>query len=63
MRVTIDDPRHGAYDVLGFPIKFTDEPCSVHRPPPDLGEHTDALLAELGYAGEAIERMRQARVI
>lgn len=63
MRVTIDDPRHGVYDVLGFPIKFTDDPCRVHRPPPDLGEHTDALLAELGYARDAIERLRQARAI
>jgi crotonobetainyl-CoA:carnitine CoA-transferase CaiB-like acyl-CoA transferase len=63
MRITIDDPRHGPCDVLGFPIKFTDDPCRVHLPPPDLGEHTDALLAELGYGGEAIERLRQSGAI
>ena len=31
MRITIDHPRHGPLDVLGFPIKFTDDPCRVHR--------------------------------
>ena len=31
MRVTIEHPVHGKLDVLGFPIKFTDDPCRVHR--------------------------------
>ena len=44
MRVTIDHPRHGPLDVLGFPIKFTDDPCRVHRLPPDLGNDTLSLI-------------------
>jgi crotonobetainyl-CoA:carnitine CoA-transferase CaiB-like acyl-CoA transferase len=63
MRVTIDDPKHGPLEVLGFPVKFTDDPCRVHRPPPDLGEHTDALLAELGYGPAAIAALRRERVV
>lgn len=63
MRVTIDHPQHGALDVLGFPIKFTQAPCTMHRPPPDLGGDTDEILCELGLAPDQIHHLRQAKVI
>lgn len=62
MRVTIDDPKRGPIDVLGFPIKFTDDPCRIHRPPPDLGADTDDVLRELGYDPAAIAELRARRV-
>ncbi len=58
MRITIDDPVHGPLDVLGFPIKFTDGPCRIHRRPPALGADTDAILTGLGYSTEAIAALR-----
>ncbi|MBM3406921.1 MAG: CoA transferase [Betaproteobacteria bacterium] len=63
MRLTIDDPRRGPLDVLGFPIKFSDDPCRIHRNPPDLGGDTDAVLAELGYDNKSIAALRADRVI
>lgn len=63
MRITIEHPRHGPLDVLGFPIKFTDDPCRVHRPPPVLGADTDALLLELGRDAATIEALRAKGVV
>ena len=57
MKITIEHPQHGPMDVLGFPIKFTDDPCRIHRPPPDLGADTDAILGEMGYDAAAIADM------
>ena len=63
MRVTIDHPVHGALDVLGFPIKFTQAPCTMHRPPPVLGGDTDAILEDLGLGSAHIQKLRQAKAI
>lgn len=63
MRITIDHPRYGPLDVLGFPIKFSDDPCRMHRLPPELGGDTDSVLSELGYDGSAIDRLRTAKVV
>ena len=63
MRITIDHPQHGPLDVIGFPIKFSDDPCRMHRPPPVLGADTDAILAELGRDDKAIKALRAAQVV
>jgi len=63
MKLTIDHPVHGKLDVLGFPIKFTDDPCRIHRPPPVLGADTDDLLASLGYDAAAIENLHTAGAV
>ena len=63
MRLTIDHPQFGPLDVLGFPIKFTDDPCRMHRLPPVLGADTEAILAELGRDAAAIAELRARKVI
>ncbi len=63
MRITIDHPEHGPLDVLGFPIKFTDAPCAIHRVPPVHGADTDAVLRELGLDDAKITQLREQGVI
>ena len=63
MRITIEHPVHGELDVLGFPIKFTDDPCRVHRPPPVLGADTRDILRELGYSDDEVGTLRDRRII
>jgi CoA:oxalate CoA-transferase len=59
MVIDVDHPGHGLVRMLGFPIKLSETPCRVRRSAPELGEHSDEVLAELNYS-EA-ERMAWRR--
>jgi crotonobetainyl-CoA:carnitine CoA-transferase CaiB-like acyl-CoA transferase len=45
------------------PIRMSQTPPTIRHRAPILGEHTDAILTELGYGAEEIENFRAARVI
>ena len=54
----------GSLEVLGVPVKLSATPGSVRTPPPRLGEHTVAVLAQdLGLDADAIARLREQRAI
>jgi crotonobetainyl-CoA:carnitine CoA-transferase CaiB-like acyl-CoA transferase len=53
----------GAYRQLGIAPKFSRTPGKLFRHAPELGEHTAALLAELGYAADNIEEFRRQGVV
>jgi crotonobetainyl-CoA:carnitine CoA-transferase CaiB-like acyl-CoA transferase len=58
MVVDVDQPGAGPVSLLGVPIKLDRTPGAPAGPGPALGEHTDAVLAELGYSDaerEALE--------
>ena len=63
MVVGIDHPGHGEVRMLGFPIKFTEAPCRLYRPAPDLGADSDDVLRELGYSAEDIAGLREAGAV
>jgi alpha-methylacyl-CoA racemase len=50
--------------LLGVPVKLSRTPGDPARGPgPALGEHTDAVLAELGYSAEDVERLKAAGAV
>ena len=63
MLQTMMHPTVGAIRVVGAPIKLSATPASLRTPPPVLGQHTDAVLAELGYAAGEIAALRANRVV
>ncbi len=60
--VEVDHPVRGKYLTVGNPIKMSDSPTEVTRSPL-LGEHTEEVLAELGYTPLQISTLREERVI
>ena len=53
----------GPLRVLGVPIKLSDTPGAVRSAPPVLGQHTAAVLGELGLSPAAIDALAAARVL
>ncbi len=54
----IDHPAIGPLKLLGLPVKLSSTPGGVRRPPPQLGEHTRAILSgDLGWSAEDVERV------
>jgi formyl-CoA transferase len=60
--VEVDHPKRGKYLTVGNPIKLSDSATVVTRSPL-LGEHTDEVLAELGFNREEIAGFRASKVI
>jgi formyl-CoA transferase len=60
--VEVDHPERGKYLTVGNPIKMSDSPTDVTRSPL-LGEHTDEVLAQLGYGAEDVARLRAAGAV
>ncbi len=52
-----------SYPLAPHPVDLSDTPAGFHRSAPVLGEHTDEILRELGYAAEAIRQLHASVVV
>jgi formyl-CoA transferase len=60
--VEVDHPERGRFKTVGCPLRLSDSPVDI-APSPLLGEHTDEVLASLGYLPGQIEELREAGAI
>jgi alpha-methylacyl-CoA racemase len=63
MVVEVEQPGAGPVSLLGVPIKLGRTPGAPAGPGPALGEHTAAVLGELGYSREERERLEAAGAV
>jgi formyl-CoA transferase/CoA:oxalate CoA-transferase len=59
----VDHLSAGHLQVLGVPVKLSATPGAVRTAPPILGQHTADVLVELGFATDAIARLRDSQAI
>jgi len=58
-----DHPVLGRTKMVGFPWDYSHTPASIRREAPELGQHTEEILLELGYNWDDITGLKNEKVI
>ena len=63
LRQQVEHATLGTINQIGFPYTMSETPPIIRRPPPVLGQHTDEVLAELGYSNEHIAGLKEGGAV
>lgn len=63
METKVHHPERGEVRLAGSAVRLSATPITLEKPPPLLGEHTEALLWELGYGPEEVSWLRAVGAI
>jgi len=61
--VTFDHPAYGPIKQPNIPIHCSETPGKVRAPAPEVGQHTEEVLLENGFAWEELEQLKSEGVI
>ncbi len=60
--IDVDHPTQGRMREVGFPWDFSVTPASWRMEAPQLGQHTEEILSEIGYSKEEINQLKSSGV-
>ena len=63
MAVPVKHPALGELRLQAPPSTLSRTPASVRTPAPDVGEHTDEVLGELGFSADDVARLRRDKLV
>jgi crotonobetainyl-CoA:carnitine CoA-transferase CaiB-like acyl-CoA transferase len=61
--IDVPDGAGGTRRMVAPPVSFSDTPAAPAGPAPEMGEHTEAVLLELGYSWEEIAALKERGTI
>jgi crotonobetainyl-CoA:carnitine CoA-transferase CaiB-like acyl-CoA transferase len=61
--VSATSPKLGEIRIVNQAVKLSRTPASIATAPPELGEHTDEVLADLGYSAAEIRALRERKIV
>lgn len=61
--VETDHPTLGKVKLANHPIQYSETPSSIRRVAPEIGEHTEEILLEVGYSWDDISNLQDKNVI
>ncbi len=59
----VDGADKGHFKLVASPVQFDEEPIEIRGPSPEMGQHTEEVLMEMGIDWDEIARLKEAGAI